>query len=262
VLAGAQHRHRCLVVGATGEVVAADALDRHDLPAPQRNDGRRQRRLTNGSGLRARPVQQCQRRSATRTGVGLGMEAPVGRVLIFGAAGIAHGKAGHRRQRAVVGNAANDGETRPAVGAVDERVAETTVGRIVQLAQAVVAHRRVGRHRRVRHPTGRTRTDREARLAGDDALGPLHFLDDRQWRRLAGQAGTERLHRVPGTLDFGDHAVRIGVDEPAQPQLAGQPVDVGAKAHALNGAADANARPHQALPHRRLKAHPASARSA
>ena len=86
VLARAQRCHRRLVVGPAGEVKAADALDRDDRAVAQRGGGGatgspdRDRR-------RGRPCRRsADRRPARRAGVGLGVEAPVGRVLVLGPA--------------------------------------------------------------------------------------------------------------------------------------------------------------------------------
>ncbi len=88
------------------------------------------------------PSAQRARRAAARspgTPIGCGVEAAVGRILVLAATGGAQRKPGHRRAGAVVGNVRDDGEARPAVGAVDERVAVAAVGRVEQLAQAVGA---------------------------------------------------------------------------------------------------------------------------
>jgi hypothetical protein len=61
-----------------GKVVAADALDRHDPPLAQRGDRTAQRLVAV-----VLAGQQPQRRPALRARVGLGVEAPVGRVLVL-----------------------------------------------------------------------------------------------------------------------------------------------------------------------------------
>ncbi len=74
-LASAQLGYHTLVVGPAREVVAADALDRDDLPGGER---RCAAALTGSSGrLRpARAVDQARRRPARRAGVRLRVEAP------------------------------------------------------------------------------------------------------------------------------------------------------------------------------------------
>ena len=132
LLARAQARHRGLVGGEAGEVVAADPLDReHRSVAQQRHRlGERHREPRPAGGAAGR----------------LGVEAAVARIVVLGAAVGAHREARHRRVRAVVRDGADDREARAAVRAVDERVAEAAVARVEQLSQAVVAGRDVGRN--------------------------------------------------------------------------------------------------------------------
>ena len=134
-------RSRPTAVGvrrAAGEVVAADALDRDDRPGAQQAGGRRHRVAPRRVHRQHRP------RPARGAGVRLRVEAAVARVVVLRAARRAHREARHRRQRAVVGHAADDREARPAVRAVHERVAEAPVGGVEELAQAVRARGHVG----------------------------------------------------------------------------------------------------------------------
>ena len=95
---------------------------------------------------------------------------------------------------------------------------------------------------------------RRALLGGD-------ILDHGQRRRLGGQARQERVHRRARALHLGDDAAGVVEDEAGEAELPGQPVDVGAKAHALDGAVHAHPRP-AAVPDGRAQAHPTSSRSA
>ena len=76
--------------------------------------------------------------------VGLSVEAAIGGVVIFGLTGGTHRKFVHRGAGAVIRDVADDGETRAAVCAVDERVAEATVTRISYFAETVFADSDVG----------------------------------------------------------------------------------------------------------------------
>ena len=78
-------------------------------------------------------------RSAIGTSNGLGMETAVKRVLVFKCAGIAKWKDPHRRGGTVIRDVFNDCETRPAIGAIDEGIVVTAVGRIEHFMQAVIA---------------------------------------------------------------------------------------------------------------------------
>ena len=77
---------------------------------------------------------QAHAGAALRACVRLRVEAAVGGVLVLRPARRAHREAGHRRPWPVVGHAAHDREARPAVRAVDERVAVAAVSRVEQLA--------------------------------------------------------------------------------------------------------------------------------
>jgi hypothetical protein len=80
---------------------------------------------------------QRHKRAALRAGIGMGMKAPVGGILILRAAAVAHPELGHGGVLAVVGNVPEDGETRSAVGAADEWIQVTPVVRLEQLPLAV-----------------------------------------------------------------------------------------------------------------------------
>src|SRR5579859_2233219 len=90
---------------------------------------------------------QPYRWSTLRARHRLGMKTAVYWVGVFTRASRAEREAGHGRQRPVIGQVANDGEARAAVGAVNERVQIAPVGRVKQLAQAIVAQGHVWRHR-------------------------------------------------------------------------------------------------------------------
>ena len=130
-------RDRSLVVRAAGEVEAAEALDRDDRAVAQRHAAARR---VAGSCEPASRTSSAPR-PAGRAGVRLGVEAAVAGSSYSARQRRAHREARHRRQRPVVGDAADDREPRAAVRAVDERVAVAAVGGVEQLAQAVVAGR-------------------------------------------------------------------------------------------------------------------------
>ena len=236
--------HRRLVVGAAGQVEAADALHRDDRAAEQRL--RRARR----------PGRRVQRRPSSRTrgpqsgqALGWAWKRRSPGSLVLRAAGRAHLEAGHRRVRPVVGDVAHDREARPAVGAVDERVAEAPVARVEQLGQAVGAGRAVGRDRgpRLAARAGSRGSRSRARPAprrcsADDPL------DRGQRRRLERQPGEEALDGLGRRLDLDHHAARVVEHVAGHAQLAGQPVDVGPEADALDRPLDAGADPAHARP--------------
>ena len=169
-----------------GEVKAADAFDGDNLPVKSR---RRTRAMTSPSLVeletKLAPVRVGQRepRAAGRAGGRLGVEAAVERVLVLGAARVAHREVAHRRPRAVVGDGFDDREARAAVGAVDEGVAVAPVRGVAHLPQAVSAGRNVGRD-------------------GDDAFRPRASLSTMRKsvvvRRVQTVASLDRLDRARG----------------------------------------------------------------
>ena len=118
------------VAGIAGQVESAQTFNGEDLargePAARLLDARGKGRSTLGAG------------------VGLGMKAPVARIVVLRLAGRAHVEGGHGGVGAIVGDIANDGVARAAVGAIGERVAEAAVGGRGEIAEAIVAGGHVG----------------------------------------------------------------------------------------------------------------------
>jgi hypothetical protein len=75
------------------------------------------------------------------------MKSPVGRIVIFLLAGLAHAEGFHRGVGAVVGNSINNGITGPAVGTVYKWIAVPAVLRVENLVKAVFADGNVGRNK-------------------------------------------------------------------------------------------------------------------
>ena len=220
VLARAQQRDGGLVVGAAGEVVAAEALDREDLAVEEVLHG-------GAHGVVAvdrRPValEQAHLRPAHGARVGLRVEAAVERVLVLGLARVAHDEARHRRQRPVVGDPADDREARPAVRAVQKRIAVAAVGRVGELGEAVLARRRVRRDGRRRGAAVRARDDLKARLADDVDVLRLDAAHVGQRRRVAREPRDERLDDVRRALRLDEHAALV-VEHPAGDRRARAP---------------------------------------
>jgi hypothetical protein len=240
VLARAQPAHGALVVGAAGQVVPAEPLDRDDRTTRE-SGGRRGHGVgrTRGRGWGA-PVgrDQPRGRPARGAGVRLGVEASVGRVLVLGAAERAHLEAGHGGQRPVVGDAADDREAGTAVRAVDERVAVAAIGRIEQLGQAALAGGGVRRDRRRGRAAGGAGHDRELLLPEGRQLLAPDPLDPGKRRRLARQAHEEGVDRGRLSLELDRRAPHVVPDPPAQAKLAGQAVDERSEADALDRALD------------------------
>ena len=86
------------------------------------------RRLRIGSPRLAITIDQAKARTASRAAKGLGVKSAIGRIVILARA-VAHiGNSAIVVARAIVGNVANDRESRAAVGAVGERIAKRRSG--------------------------------------------------------------------------------------------------------------------------------------
>ena len=213
-------------------------------PATQRRGAPRRARRVLGAAARPSRSSSAQRRPARRAGVRLGVEAPVGRVLVLGPAGRAHLEAGHRRQRPVVRDAAHDREARAAVRAVDERVAVAAVapGRTAprrQSSQVAVsgadARARLAAARRSRGSRSRARRSGASASVGD-------ALDARQRRRLARQPRRGTRSTASASPSTSSSTPRASLStQPARPSSLGEPVDVGPEADALDRPLDARA---------------------
>ena len=179
-------------------------------------------------------------RATDRAGVGLRVEAAVERVVVLALAGRALREARHAGVRPVVGQRAGDREARPAVRAVDERVAMTAVGRIEQLVEAGGAHRGVGRDAGAHHAVPAL-DDAETRRRRLRDRRRLDLRDARQRRRLAAQPLDQRGDRSlrAGHIDL--HAIAVVEHAAIELQLGRQPVDERPEAHALHQSAHADA---------------------
>ena len=168
------------------------------------------------------------------------METPVRRIFVLGAAVSAERKSAHRGLGAVVGDIQNDGEARSAVGAVDERVAITAVGGIEELAQAIVAHRHVGRDQLVLSCNLLRVPDIEAVVAfGQDRLRRQRG-DVRQRRRFVRQRGDKDIERSRVAFGLDSDAAGMVQHPAAHAQPFRQVVHEGSKANALHNAGYGN----------------------
>src|ERR1019366_6055843 len=174
-----------------------------------------------------------ERRTARRAGVRLGVEAPVGGVLILGAALLAHGEARHGGVRPVVRDVADDGVPRAAVGAIGESVPVPAVARIGAIGQARGAGGDVRRDQRELAGLRHARTDAEFAVAGGGQGSHDPILDPRQRRMLATQRFQETLDRRRCAFHFRDQAGGIVQNVPRQGQALRQVVHKRTEPHPL-----------------------------
>ncbi len=241
VLAPAQVKDCGLVRGVDGQVVPTQALHRHDVAGTEPVDHRLDH-VTDLDRLERR-IPQHQLGSARRTAGGLGVEAPVERVVVLGTTGGAHREPGHRGRGAVVGQTPHDAEPRSAVGAVEERVAVPAVGGVVQLGQAGRARSHVGgdRRRRVAGRIGAALHDPERLLAHRCDVVQRDVVHDGERRQSAEQPVDECADRCGRSLDLDEHAVAVVADEPGQTERGRVAVHGGPEPDALHDAGDRQA---------------------
>ena len=135
--------------------------------------------------------------AASWTGVWLGMEPPVSRVMVFALAFRAHPEGRHGGLGPVVRYVEYDRVPRPAVGAVDERIVKTPVRRVEQLTEAVVAYSHVRGYEDELPVNGPALAYGEGAVAA--ALLDLLYCDGlypRKRRRRSPQLVYERIDRV------------------------------------------------------------------
>ena len=220
---------------------AANPFDGHDFAGSQKvNAGGHG--VADGN-LRAIGPREPDPRSADRARIGLRVEAPVRGVVVLPLAGRAHGKLRHRGLRPVVGNAPRNGEARPAVGAVQKRVAEAAVRGVEQLPQAIRAGRRIGRNSGAHLACNLTGNNAKLRPPGKGQFPHRDRVDARQRRRLGAQAAEKGLHALLRSLDFDRHSAGIVADKPRQALFLRQPVDKRPKSHPLHHSAHQHAPP-------------------
>ena len=183
-------------------------------------------------------IEKLQARAAGGTGVRLGVETPVGGIVVFRLAVRAHREAAHRGIRAVVGQRFDDAETRAAIRAVGERVAVAAIPRIENFAQAIGAGRDVRENERGARAAFLARAN--AKFGKSSRLEESCFqaLDESERRLFAVEPEQKFVEFCAVALDLDADALR-GIQHPAtQLQLAGEAVNAGAKSNALHRALD------------------------
>ena len=224
VLARPQRGNRLGVQRITDQMKPADPLDGQDLsrPQPRRRLGNR---ITLGLGLNP------DTRTTVGTGHRLCMEPAVGGVFVLGAAGLTHGKTRHTGHRPIIGQTRNDRKPRPTMGAIGKRVSEPAIPCIHHLAQAGLAHRRIGRHTRL-CPRAATGDNLERPRERALNLADLNRIHPRQRRRLAPNRGDKRVNLPARGPD--QHSLGVVLDPTGHPEPTRNPPNKGTKAHALH----------------------------
>ena len=184
-----------------------------------------------------------------RTGVRLGVKAPIQRVVVLRLALRAHDEVPHGGQRAVVGNVGDDSEARAAIGAIGERVTVTAVGRVQQFAQAIGAGGDVGRDELVAPLLRHTVANLEGRGADRRHIGDLDAFYTRQGRRFPLQITHKRRQRGCRAFDLDLHPAGMIKHPAGQTIFVRQAIDEGTETDPLHHAAHADRLPYQPARH-------------
>ena len=212
-----------------GDAPAIGKLIGGHVPRPARREALAQRRLAVGT------PRQRKVRAAFEARVRLRVEAAVERVGVFGSTALAHGEILHRRARAIVGKRVDDGEARPAIGTVDEGVAEAAVVRVEQFRRAVVAGGQISRHERGLLHRG---VVREADLKRVEVLKghflKLDFLHLRRRGSVLGKLDHELVEQAALPFRMDVHAIRRVQDPSIDQVFFRHSVDKGTKPDPLD----------------------------
>mmetsp|Transcript_4958 Transcript_4958/g.17983 ORF Transcript_4958/g.17983 Transcript_4958/m.17983 type:complete len:532 (-) Transcript_4958:871-2466(-) len=203
-----QPRYRVGACRVASDLVAAQALDQHQLAAAQQRSGAI-RVVERGQGLQAKglAVQPAQRgaRAAGVAGHCLGVEAPVVGVGVLARAGRAQREGRHRRVRAVVGGAFEHTEARAAGGARGERIAIAARERIQRLGATRRADGPVGRHAEARL---------RQRAVGDRERRRQRRRHGERLREQCIDTGAAVVERAQALLELGERRLRAkGFDD-------------------------------------------------
>src|SRR5918992_275930 len=235
-LAAPQVIYSLLVEWVAGQMVTAETFYGDDSPATQHPRGACNGVIRAGVKLVPEPVEQPYLRSAYGAGVGLGVEAAVGGILVLAAAVGAHSKARHRSRGPVVRNRAGDGETRTTVRAVGERVAVAPVRGVQKLSQAIFARSDIRRDERLTTQPIPALLDAELAVPERRERLPEDGLDHGQGRGVYFQRAHEASELLRRALDFDADTLSIVADRPREPVPACQGVDEGPEADPLHDA--------------------------
>ena len=176
--------------GIAGEVEAAQSLDRDDLSVAQA--------LLRFGDFRRKGG------SAGRAGVGLGVKAPVARIVVLRLASRAQAEGAHGGLGAVIRDVLDDGVARAAVGAVGEGVTVAPVSGIGEFAQAIRTSGHIRGNQGELSFLCEAFADFKAGVAARGQVCHSHLLDVRERRDLAPQPLQEDVESTTASFDFDD----------------------------------------------------------
>ena len=188
-----EQRHRVFVGGIDRELESADATNGED-PAANKHQRRCRECFLRPDGARhAVRAGKPELGSAGRAAIGFGVMPTVTGRFVFAQAPVALGKRGHAGPLAVVWHRVDDREARSAVGAGDERILESPVGRVVELTVAGVADGHIRRNRLAAVRLVLAHPDDKAAHTAVAAPLDINVFDLRKRRRFT----PERIDEIP-----------------------------------------------------------------
>jgi hypothetical protein len=235
LLAGTQGGDGGIIAGITHQVIAAHTLDgQHGMLAQGIHGGAQGVFIVMDKFLPR--YGEAQSRSTGGAGQGFGMEAAVGGIAVFRRAVRAQGKARQGRVGPVVGQGADQGVTRTALGTVGEGVAVATLSGILNLRDAVRAGEIIGRQMNARRMIRMAGADLEIRQ-GFQRQGLLRTQPGMcQWWCLLQQITTKGRDGRRVTLHPDLHLPEPVAYPAPQAMPEREPVDKGPETHALHPA--------------------------
>ena len=184
------------------------------------------------------PVHQPVLRPALRAGVGLGVKPPVGRIVEFAMAGLAHRKDIHRSRTPIVRRLTDDCVARTAIRTIGEWILIAPVCLVGDLAATVFAGRNICRHKRHRSRWRIAFDNIEGRFVTIRDLIRSQRIDFGLRRLFLLEIADERIKLGCCPLDFDMNAVSRVVNPTGQPMTRRQSVDEWTKPDALDDAAN------------------------
>ena len=210
---------------------APQPFDGDNTAAFQHRHRRAQRSFTLSSHVARTPH---KRGPAVRAGDRLGVKTAVGRIAVLGFTRPAERERRHCRGRAVVGHGADNGKPRPAVGAVDKRIAIAAFAWVAHLSQTRRAGRGIGDNLGVHRPGPAVADGKVLRHVRPGKRLRFHAINACQRRAVLMQP---RGKGPPITREAHQHALSVIADVTGQLKRLRQLPDEGTKPHALHLAA-------------------------
>ncbi len=238
-LAAPKAAHGAFIRGEHREMKATQPFDSENRPLLQVRDGLSDRRLALGKPF-ARGRLKPHLRPTIPAGIGLSMETPVPRVVVFSLTRRTHAEASHGGLVAVIGDIFDDSVAWAAVGAVDKGIAVTAIEGITELMKAVGTGADIGSDQRGARVLPSALDDMETIEGTKGPFRNLDLYDPGKRRRFGGDVPNECFDFLRCSRHLNFDAIRLIPDPAVELVLMGQLENEGPETHALDNASDAN----------------------